>query len=85
MTKSTVVDAILGPLSEKRRREDDTDGNEEEEKDGDTAKLTSDARTFKPFVNVWEWEDPETLEIVILSLFSSLRRSMLCCFSRRLG
>ncbi len=65
MTKSTVVDAILSPSSKNRRREDDSDGNNEEEKDGDGAELTSGARTLKPFLNVWEWEDPETLEIII--------------------
>ncbi len=48
-TKSTVVDAMLGPISKKRRRDDDTDGNEKEEKDGHKARLNSGARTFKPF------------------------------------
>ncbi len=55
--------------SKKRRFCDDSDEEKDSGEDGDGAELVSGEKTFKPLFNVWQWEDPKSLDIMISVVF----------------
>ncbi len=59
---------ILGP-PKKRRFFDDSDEEKDSGEDGDGAELASGEKTFKPLFNVWQWEDPKSLDKMISVVF----------------